>query len=55
VYQQQSTSPFHLFYLLGLLFFLLPTAVVVVLVGLLIGVLWRLYRRLGRPTGWADH
>jgi uncharacterized membrane protein len=55
VYQQQSSPAFHVLYLVGLLFFVLPTAVVLVVVGLLIGVLWRLYRRLGRPTGWADH
>jgi uncharacterized membrane protein len=54
-YQQQSSPAFHVLYLVGLLFFVLPAAVVLVLVGLLIGVLWRLYRRLGRPTGWADH
>src|SRR5262249_21513229 len=50
VYIQPSNGPalpFHVFWVLALLLYLGIPAVVVLLV---IGVLWRLYRRLGRPA-----
>ena len=51
-YVQSSTPAFHVGFLVAmLLFYGVPLAVVLILAVLGIGVLWRLFRRLGRPTG----
>jgi hypothetical protein len=51
-YVQSSTPAFHVGFLVALLLFYgVPFVFVVVLAVLVIGVLWRLFRRLGRPTG----
>jgi hypothetical protein len=49
---QASMTAFHPVWLLVLLVLVgVPFAFVLVLAALLLGVLWRLFRRLGRPTG----
>jgi hypothetical protein len=51
-YVQSSTPAFHVgFLVVMLLLYGVPFAVVMLLAVLGVGVLWRLFRRLGRPTG----
>ena len=51
-YVQSSTPAFHVgFLVVALLLYGVPFALVVLLAVLGAGVLWRLFRRLGRPTG----
>lgn len=50
-YVQPPSGPaFHPLVIVLVLLYLVPVVIVVAVVALVIGVLWRLYRRLGRPT-----